>query len=341
MNPLKYGGRPLAFALALCASSAASAQDSETPIEDTLKQIQAQIDALNKKGQMTVTPGATVIESWLLSSRAVDAAAEKIKAAVVAAPGYKASPPILVLAGSESIDFGQIALLQLEIDSLTARFNQLSRSRGPSTSAVPIAAIASLIGLLKTETTIEAIPQTVDSKILASAVAAKLQARIPTAAILSVEGAPLLGSFRALMEAADHASVSATKEQQDELKTLIARYDALSTRVLTPKDGVAPLAYAARLQSLSKDGQLVLAVNTENSSGTLLKRANLVTALGGESVFISGGLVSSYRLTDPKDGRVLAAGVVICRTTLTSLKNVQSGSWQSPHQPIESAVCLR
>ena len=213
-------------------------------------------------------------------------------------------------------------------------------------TAVPIAAIASLIGLMKSETQLDAVSQTVDAKLLAAAVAGQLKnAVIPSAAISEVSDAALINSFENLMAAADEASNHASKDQLDELKTLITRYDALTSRLLTPdKEGIAPLAAAARLQSLNKNNPDVLRVNTEQAGGTLVKRTNLFTALGGEAVFISGGLVSSYRLTDPKTGDVVVAGVITCRTTLSSLRKVQEASWKSPQlgtnkEPV--AVCSK
>ena len=61
----------------------------------------------------------------------------------------------------------------------------------------------------------------------------------------------------------------------------------------------------------------------------MLKRTNLLTAFGAETAFVSGGLVSSYQLTNPMTGVLIKAGIVTCRTTLTSLKRVQQGSWST------------
>ena len=86
-----------------------------------------------------------------------------------------------------------------------------------------------------------------------------------------------------------------------------------------------PLATAARMDALMALKPHILTIKTEKAGGTLLKRTNLVTALGGETAFVSGGLVTSYRLVNPVDGRVLNAGVLVCRTALTSSKKCRAG----------------
>ena len=342
MNPLKYRGRLLAFALALCASSAASAQESKTPIEDALKQIQAQIDALNKKGQTTVTSNTVVIESWLLSAQAIDAAATNIAAAICGECPQTPDPPILVLAGAEAYDFGQVAIVKLEMATLAARFRQLVPKPGFQPALVEsLPAIGALIGLLKTETQFEALEQNVDASLVAAAVAHQVKGRLASAVAVTDDKAPILGIFADLMLAADQAAAGAPRERADDLKVLMLRYDALAARLLTVKDGAVPLATAARMDALMGLKPHILTIKTEKSGGTLLKRTNLVTALGGETAFVSGGLVTSYRLVDPVDGRVLTAGVMVCRTALTSLKKVQSGLWKSGGTSYEKPICRR
>ena len=223
MNPFKHRGGLLVFALALCASSAASAQESKTPIEDTLKQIQAQIDALNKKGQTTVTSNTVVIESWLLSAQAIDATAKNIAAAICGECPKEPSPPILVLAGAEAYDFGQVAIVKLEMATLAARFRQLVPKPGSRAAFVELvpAIAGALIGLLKTETQLEALEQNVDASLVAAAVALKVHGRLASAVAVTDDNAPILGQFADLMLAADQAAAGAPKERADDLKALM------------------------------------------------------------------------------------------------------------------------
>lgn len=339
MRPSLILATIMASAILPGASSAALA----APADDTLKQIQQQIDALNKKGQYTVNPGSLAIESWLLTSTAIDSSAARIGTAVRSAPGRDGQRPVLVVSGTETLDFAQVEMLQLELDWLAGRLKQLSGRRTMSMALAPPAEmVGALVGLLKSDVQLDAISQEVDAKLLAAAVAGKIDnAFLPSAAISSGANTALIRSFKALMAAADEARAKASKEQQEELKLLLARYDGLAMRLLTPdKNGVAPLAFAARLQSLSEGNPYILRVNTEKAGGTLLKRTNVLTALGAESAFISGGLVSSYQLTDPTTGRVIGAGVITCRTTLTSLKRVQQASWMNSDRQVATASCL-
>ncbi len=66
-------------------------------------------------------------------------------------------------------------------------------------------------------------------------------------------------------------------------------------------------------------------LTVEKGGGSLLKRSNLWTALGAPTVGITGGLIVSYTLTEPRGGGFLQGGALVCRTALTNLRDVQSG----------------
>jgi hypothetical protein len=342
----------------LCATSAGAAE-----IEDTLKAIQQQIDALKQQGKYTVNPGSVAIESWLLTSTAIESTADKIHGAVAGVikndvpvvrgrtvetpeedepkdePAQPAQRKILVVTGDEQLEFGQAAMMKTEITTLTHRLKSAcgcgEQVRALASPALAIA--GAIVGLLKSDVQLDAVEQSVDAKLLAAAVAARLpDAAIPSAAIAGDGGGELIGLFNRLVSIAEQAREKydklpqAEKEKATRLKSALDYYDKFYDRVTTANDkGVVPIVLAARLHKLIENDPYVLRVNTEKAGGTLLKRTNVVTALGGESVFISGGLVSSYQLTDPTDGRMVRAGVITCRTTLTSLKRVQNASWRA------------
>ena len=349
MRLLTIVPRLLASAVLLCASGAAVAE----PVEDTLKQIQAQIDALGKKGQHTVNTGSLAIESWLLSTTAIDSTAGKIydavspKLVVTLPDGKLGQKKVLVVTGPEVLDFGLAAMINAEMQALRNRLLAVCGGcvdRAIVELAIPLPALAgAVIGLLKSETDLTAIDLTVDAKLLAAAVAGNLgNAFLPSAAVAPSSGGKLITSFNLLVATAEDAQRAhddlakiekpsdAQKEKLAKLKSVLARYDSFYAKVTTANaNGIVPLSVAARLDDLMKDDPYVLRVNTEKAGGTLLKRTNVLTALGAESAFISGGLVSSYQLTDPKTGKLFKAGVITCRTTLTSLKRVQAASWIS------------
>lgn len=350
MRMIPGAWRLCAAAMMLGVSSGAIAAD------DTLSQIKAQIDALKAQDQFKVNSGALVIESWMLTSTAIESTAIEINKAVrphLEATGAPES--VFVLAKDESLDFGQVAMLRLEIESLTNRLKKVCECDDTlEIAGSPIAVAGMVAGLLKSETELTAIEQEVDAKLLAAAVAHRV-----TNAILLSAASPqnvsgtLTKSFKSLVVIADQAEVQRNTLENIEKKTeaqvaklarltpLLARYDSFYTRVTTANDkGVVPLVAAAALQQLTGDKPYyVLRVNTVKGGGTLLKRTNILTALGAESAFISGGLVSSYQLTNPRTGKVLEAGVVTCRTTLTSLKRVQNASWKNSDTKKAEAIC--
>jgi len=348
--------RVWASAILLGAGSAASAAP-----EDTLKEIQAQIDALKKQGTVKANEGSLAIESWLLSATAIERTAEAIGTAVTA---VKPKKQILVIAGDEAPDFSLPVMMTMEIHSLTARLQSACGCGGGEAGSGPVhtlngvgavATIGTIIGLLKSDTELTAIEQEVDAGLLAAAVARTLNATMPAVAVRAGQApqGALITAFDKLVNVADEAQVvldrlpadkdltQAQARQKARLTALLTRYEAFYARVTTANTaGAVPLVTAARLQNLTEQDPYILRVNTEKAGGTLLKRTNVLTALGAESTFISAGLVSSYRMTDPAKGEIVANGVITCRTTLTTLKRVQDASWKNPTTRKAEANCL-
>ena len=352
----------VASALMVCIASSAVAEEAE---KSTLDEIKAAIEELKKQKQnqpqQTVNTGTLAIESWLLTSRAIDSTALEIHKAVKdQVPG-----DVIVLAGDEALDANQVAMLRTEMDSLTGRIGQAYNIQcergGPSisvafTPAEGVAVAAAIADLLKSETELTAISQSVDATLLAASVAGKFSGRaiIPSAAIASGTEGPLIARFKQLVDLAERAQQARdeldaidkpTKCQTQKLGRLsppLASFDKFYTRVTTAGEkGSIPIVVADRLDRILGPNTMVLRVDTESAGGTLLKRKNLLTAFGAEAAFISGGLVSSYQLTNPTSGKMLVAGVVTCRTTLASLKHVQQGSWTSvPGRRHPEAICL-
>lgn len=359
MTWLTSASRLWASVLLLCAANGVAAADE--PDNGALDEIKAAIDELKKlkqsQPQQTFNDGALAIESWLLTSTAIDSTAAKIHDAVESSLEGKS---LVVLASDEAVDANEAAMFMAEMSFISRRIRQAATMQCPSTRLealfLPqaIGAAAAIVDLLKSETELTAIDQTVDAKLLAASVAGKFEGRaiIPSAAIAVGSEGRLLQKFRELVELAEGAQSDRdglaekgepTKCEQQKLGRLNAAlggYDAFYTKATTAKNGVVPIVTADRLDTVLGPNSRVLRIATQSSGGTLLKRKNLMTALGAETAFISGGLVSSYQLTDPSTGQLIKAGVVTCRTTLTSLKRVQQGSWTStPGRRNPTAVC--
>jgi hypothetical protein len=336
----------------LCATSAISAEE---PDKGTLDQIKQALDELKKlkqaQPQQTINTNTLAIESWLLTSTAINATAANIHNAV-SGKVPEGERKLLVLAGDEPLDFNQSDMLKIEMDSLFRRLQQASgikcptrRQLGIQSVEAPIALVGAIADLLKSETELTAIDQTVDAKLLAAAVAGKFgNAVLPSAAIAAKPDSEMLRLFNELIAVADNSRLlryrlaanenpsNCEQHKLDSLKLVLASFDKFYARVTTAdeKTGMVPIVLAARLDQILDQDPVVLRVTMEKSGGTLLKRKNLLTAFGAETAFISGGLVSSYQLTRPKTGELIRSGVITCRTTMTSLKRVQEGSWTSP-----------
>jgi hypothetical protein len=307
----------------------------------------AQVDALGLpkfEGKWTVNEGALAVESTLLASSAVDATASKIATVVTAKLGGR---PALVLTDADTADFGQVSMITMEIAAIEQQLRSACRCEVVDLQAVPVLALATAAaGLLKTDTELTALAASVTDAVLAAAVASKLpegKAILPSAAIGTIGETDLMKAFNRLVALAETARTLRDElaktanpippevvAQLARLNTALTRYDAFFTKVTAANDkGVVPLVAAARFDKMLADNPLVLRVNPEKAGGTLVKRTNLITMLGGEAVHISGGVVSSFVLTEPNTGTVKAAGMVTCRTALTTLKRVQAASWQA------------
>jgi hypothetical protein len=331
----------------------------------------ARVDALrlpSYTGTTTINTGALTIESWMLASTAMDGAAAYIKNAL---PSGESSKKILVLAGSEGLDFGQVGALETQMKALSDSLQRACGLVAPTTKCKPTevdtlsvgvatAAIGAAAGLLRQNTELTGVNVELESRVLAAAVAAKLdKGVIPTAATAFrvTDQNDLLTQFNDLVftaeearklrdliakKVADKKKVSAAeKAALADINALLPRYDALYTKLTTPEtSGAVPLASAARLKQLLKDDPLVLRVYIEKAGGTVLKRENVLTMLGADPVAVSGGLIASYQLTNPYDGDARAFGMVTCRTALTRLRRVQDGTWRAKPEKSTRAAGL-
>jgi hypothetical protein len=335
-----------ALAITFAAVPVAAADEPDKSTLDQIKDSLAELQKLKASQPKTVEPSTLAIESWLLTSTAIDATGARIHDAVAT---DVASHPLIILAGNETLEASQVGMMRTEMTALSTRLKRASaisceqRTEEMAFVGLPaaISAASALVDLLKTETDLTAISQTVPAGLVAAAVANRFpkDAILPTAAIAAGPEGPLLKQFRELADTAataqkshddldgDAAQSDCEKNKFKALTAALAPFDAFYARVTTAKDGAVPIVVADRLDRMLQKDALVLRVNTEAAGGTLLRRTNLLTALGAETAFISGGLVSSYQLTDPQTGRLYRAGVVTCRTTLTSLKKVQDGTW--------------
>ncbi len=115
-------------------------------------------------------------------------------------------------------------------------------------------------------------------------------------------------------------------ETAERLTAAVTRFDAFFARVTAPDSaGIVAVAQAALLEQRLPDKWLALRVHVEKAGGSLINRKNILTFFGFDPIRVSGGLVASYTILDPADGRVLGGGVLSCRTRVGKLSDIQSG----------------
>jgi len=285
------------------------------------------------EGKTTLSAGAGAIEGLILATDALFDAATLIAEAACSArrpDGGTHRGPFIVLAGDEAIDFGLAASIRVEIDAFKALFQRLAPAETLVLEAVAlgtsIAAIGAIAGMLRTDTEITGIDfAQLSHRPLATATAGRLGPRaiLPGAAIGRLLGNRLADDLMHLAEERDR--VAAAKPDDPKVAPTLLRFDTFFTRVLTPDAaGWVPIARAGLLEQLLDEDPLVLRVFVEKAGGSLVVRKNIKTFIGADPLRVSAGLVASYTVTEPSTGRVLAAGVLNCRTGEAKLGEIQS-----------------
>lgn len=387
-----------ALAEETAALNAQAARDNAAAaaINAATAKVKAQTDALGLpkvEGKTTLNNNAGVLESWILSSYAVEASGEQIARKVatalatlpaashaeveavgddkdllnVLAEGAESAtsngdnptivPPrrILLVSGDEALALdtaanvsGQIGLARRK---LKVAANDLCRRRG-GTPFIASATLLPLIGaaanLLKSDTEISGLDVTIPSRMLAAATGKHLRSAawavvLPSAAVATSQGSPTAKAWTGLLALRDASRGCLPSTPDDQLpdpmkpkvkalREAIAAADEMESKLLKADDkGNTPLGQAVRVDALMEGAHpYVLRVNVEKGGGSLLKRSNVWTALGASAVGITGGLISSYSLTDPYTGELIVSGNVACRTAMTSLRAVQTSKVKLP-----------
>jgi hypothetical protein len=300
-------------------------------------------------GISKLNTGAGDMEAMLLTTPAVRLAGTMIA-------GKVQNGDVLLLTRDDAFDFGLVGSITAEIDGLTRQFEALGLQppgpvRGPTIKLIPgaVAIISAIAGMARSETEVTAASVPVSDSMLLTAVAGtlKTRARLPAAAIGTVDVAPdganspllaRLGNLATLDALAhikrDTLAASNGGKPSDDDKTAISaidavrkRYDTFFSRVASADaQGVVPIARAARLELLMQHISGVLRVHVEKSGGSLTNTKNLGTFFGLDPIRVTGGLVASYLLTRPSDGAVIEGGIVQCRTAMARLRKIQEGS---------------
>lgn len=272
--------------------------------------------------------------------------------------------PIVLLAGDETQSWGDALMThglieqrRAQLELRLAGWTDDSKARPGGNTAVTsadliIPAISAAASLLSSETSVSAIKLSATDAMLMRAVASKLTDARRADALLIVDNSnPLLQDFASLQLALSGAleqkkgvpdgktlppaREALWKALQEEIKLAQTLVKQLTTMA---KDNTMPLYKVARYTALFEGNAVVATVHADFSGGSSVTTKNLWTYLGADPMRISGGLVASYTLTDPTTGKIIASGIVPCRTAFTSLRKVQEDRWGRIEKAAE--LCL-
>lgn len=309
---------------------------------------------------------AGAIESEMMSAAALRDAASRIAGSL----GNVSSKKIILLTEADDTDLSQHVIIKAQIDSLTLRLRELNSTAPQSTSkfvpaGLSAAGILALVqagaGLLRSETTLSGFEATsLSDQSLLWLTGQQLKAQvgingriiIPTANIsgdLLANGNGVMMSFDDLIAELDTAKVILAELLKDkkpsaEKKKMIGEFQVLIERTNTyvnaisvaGDDGLVQLVIAARQADLMKDNPLILRLHLNKAGGSLVNTKNIATTFGVDPLKVSGAVLASYLLTDPKAGTLEAAGLIVCQTTLLTLRKVHEVKWR-PSEPVGAA----
>ncbi len=324
-------------------------------------------------GKTELGDKAGVMETWILSGGAIQAAAttiaetvaKAIKEDAAKAPKEDAAEApkgggVIVVRSDEKLDLSLPETLVQEMKTLTRNANGV-RSGGicelpkkPADKSKPTLlpesllgsaapALGELVSLLKVETTITGTEIEAGDALLVDAIAGQTGAWVvPSEAryagdysktALGLAWTDLLAARESVLDCRD---ALATPKPTDAIKARVAELDRAASAIDTfaakvtqsGDDRISILTQAAIFQKWTMGEFRILRVSVEQAGGSLMKRNHVGTALGFTTgVKLSGGLVVSYRLTDPADGSATAGGLIVCRTIFTSMAQVQAGKF--------------
>lgn len=281
-------------------------------------------------------------------------AADLEAAADVTTDGFEAdesgADKIVLLAGAtDTLSFDAVAAFHTEAKGLVRAAVRALRAPGPLCPAsTPIkidkggpknyfdavSTIGAVVGLLQSDTTVYDMGTLGDDGMLATALmAGKPGAYIRQEALLASQPDSSDPVFKRLEEVADcevalHSEIKrltpkkANAGQVAEMDRAVKRIEAFNGRITTAgTDGKVPLAIVLRQSTLqNSSSRYVLRTRVNKAGGTMLKRKNLLTAIGAPPFTLSGGIIAEYTLSDRTSGVVVKAGSVVCRTRLTGLQ---------------------
>jgi hypothetical protein len=284
-------------------------------------------------GQNTVGEGAGGIEGHML------AAAMAMKAAKKIAEDGNLSGPVILLNGAETLSLGETYQAQRQIEILESEKDRFARQLAPAGCPAPAVKFfgldevqvqpSDILGAFRTSSSFTPVSVNFGPQLFKNAMLAQKKAGltwvIPGDVQQPTGGQGLAARFVRLREfwipyADGKCDNEAVKKAA---ATQLARVDGLAAS----KEGAPSLLDRAALAEsiLSAGTDLkVLRVDVDRAGGTLVNSSNVFTTLGFPGVTIRGGMVVTYRLTNPTNGQTLSSGIINCRVPKKLLKTITS-----------------
>jgi hypothetical protein len=313
----------------------------------------APLTSLAGEGKVTLGEGAGTMEAWLLSSSAISQAGIEIARLLPTDKTY------IVLAGDEALNLRPLLAFRAEGSAISTQLSAATTDLpgscgrpgrpGPSTSqhALPLVPLLGALGsMLRTDTEVRNLEVAASDRLLALAVARRLNSRailpsaiqMPATATGGVNNMLVaLESGRAKAQAAKACFSGLPRRTPAENAALAAvtaaldRLRAFQTALTTADaNGRVPLADLFVAEAVAQPGRQVLRVYLDKVGGTLLTRRNVWTAFGASAIGLTGGVVASYSASDPVNGSSAGSGILNCSTRMTSLRGAHR---RAEHRP--------
>jgi hypothetical protein len=306
-------------------------------------------------GKNTVGEGAGGIEGHMLASiMAIKAADDVIKS--VQAGGSKT---VVLLAGNETFSLAEYYQADRQLKLLegdTKRFMQqvaVTRCLTPGSLVAPFASLDSIktitstpltekadkfdfqvsdvLGAFRTSTSFSPVSVTLGTQLFRNAILSRPDPGVvwvnPGDISQPTGGDGFIDKFISLrndlVPFADGKCDKTDEAIKKAATALLTRVDGLTAS----KEGAPSLldkaAVAATILSTHKAIK-VLRVDVDKAGGTLVSTSNIFTTLGVPGITMRGGMVVTYRLTDPITGSTDKAGIIICRVPQRLLKSITS-----------------
>jgi hypothetical protein len=109
--------------------------------------------------------------------------------------------------------------------------------------------------------------------------------------------------------------------------------DGLLLGARATEKGVAPIALAAQIDRVRGAGTLIVRVAVDSAGGTTINRSGFIYALGWPNAgTVSSGIVVSFRVIDPAEGKVKRLGVIRCFVRQTNIRRMAGVLEHKPHR---------